>query len=60
MSKTTAQRVRATEQRKREAGLVQIKAWVPDTPEARRALHERAAELRQEHAAKTADRDPSV
>jgi len=43
--KPLAQRVRESEARKRRAGIVPVKVWVPDTPEYRRRAHEFAASL---------------
>ena len=43
--KTPAQRVRESESRKREKGMIAVKVWVPDNPEDREALRIFAARL---------------
>lgn len=44
-AKTPAERQRAAKARKLEQGLVRVPVWIPDTPEAREALKQAAAEL---------------
>ena len=48
-AKPGAQRVRESEARKRAKGLVAIKVWVPDTPEARQVIRDQAAGLCKAH-----------
>ena len=59
-AKPLAQRVRESEARKREKGLVAVKVWVPDTPEDRDAVRQFAAKLVEDRSGGGKDSAPSI
>jgi len=49
MRKSSAPSVAKCYERKRARGLARIPVWIPDTPEARRAIQAEGKRLREEH-----------